>query len=115
MLSQGFEAVYHLHGGILKYLEEMPLADSLWEGDCFVFDRRVALSHGLKITGHKQCYACRRALTQTDLMHKDYQIGVSCHHCIHITSKERQAAFAMRQKQVEQAVLENRRHIGETR
>ena len=115
MLSIGFEEVYHLKGGILQYLEEIDEASSLWEGHCFVFDRRVALSHGLAITGMSQCYACRRALTPEDMLSEHYQKGVSCHHCIHITSKERQAAFANRQMQVEKALLNNMHHIGDAR
>lgn len=115
MLSIGFEEVYHLQGGILQYLEEIPESESLWEGSCFVFDRRVALSHGLKITGMGQCYACRRALTASEMQHRDYQKGVSCQYCINVTSKERQAAFANRQKQVERALLRDERHIGDTK
>ena len=112
MLKEGFEEVYHLKGGILKYLEEVAVAHSLWQGDCFVFDRRVAVGHGLELSDLGQCYACRRALTQEDMMHASYVKGVSCHRCVHITSKERQASFTERQKQVELAVLRHSKHIG---
>jgi UPF0176 protein len=112
MLQVGFEVVYHLKGGILKYLEEVDAAHSLWEGDCFVFDRRVAVGHGLELSDLGQCYACRRALTKVDMLHENYVKGVSCHRCVHITSKERQASFTERQKQVELAVLRHSKHIG---
>lgn len=115
MLSLGFEKVYHLRGGILQYLEEISKEDSLWEGSCFVFDRRVALTHGLVITGLKQCYACRRALTAEDRAHASYVKGVSCPHCVNITSKERQAAFLNRQQQVDRALKRNQHHIGDIR
>ncbi|WP_272880530.1 rhodanese-related sulfurtransferase [Candidatus Synchoanobacter obligatus] len=113
MLAQGFKKVYHLKGGVLKYLEEIQEEESLWEGACFVFDRRVALGHGLKITDHIQCYACRRALTPEDAMHPDYQKGVSCRYCIHMTSEARQASFVERQRQVEMAVSQGKEHIGQ--
>ncbi|MEC7030263.1 MAG: rhodanese-related sulfurtransferase [Pseudomonadota bacterium] len=112
MLSEGFEEVYHLKGGVLKYLEEIDRKNSLWEGDCFVFDRRVAVKHGLELSDLGQCYACRRALTVEDMQHPDYVKGVSCHRCVHITSKERQASFAERQRQVELAVMRSAKHIG---
>ena len=81
MLDQGFSEVFHLKGGILKYLEEVPEEDSKWEGDCFVFDRRVALNSQLEETDHELCFACREPLGQQELNSEDYVIGQSCPHC----------------------------------
>lgn len=82
LLSQGFEVVYHLQGGILKYLEEVPEAESLWEGECFVFDERVAIKQGLKIGSYGMCYACGHPISQADQASADYEIEVSCPYCI---------------------------------
>jgi UPF0176 protein len=112
MLNEGFEEVFHLKGGILQYLEDIPIEESLWEGDCFVFDRRVALGHGLKITGHKQCFACRRALTPIDILHAQYIEGVACHNCCVNNSNDQKKAFAQRQYQVMLAKHRSEKHIG---
>lgn len=112
MLACGFETIYHLKGGILQYLEDIPREESLWLGDCFVFDRRVALGHGLAITGHVQCYACRRALTVEDTKRSEYVEGISCHHCLHTKDGSKKAAFAERQKQVILAKQRSGQHIG---
>lgn len=103
MLGEGFEKVYHLKGGILQYLEDIKEEDSLWEGECFVFDRRVAIGHGLAITGYKQCFACRRALSQKDVLHQDYVEGISCHSCINTLSPEKKRSIVERQLQRELA------------
>ena len=79
--SKGFESVYHLQGGILQYLEDVGPEDSLWQGDCFVFDERVAVDHTLEPAGYIQCHACRRPLTSADTDHPHYVRGESCHHC----------------------------------
>jgi len=81
MLENGFDDVYHLKGGILKYLETQAEAESLWEGDCFVFDQRVAVTHGLEESDYDQCFACRRPITETEKLRNEYVKGVSCHNC----------------------------------
>lgn len=112
MLSKGFEKVYHLEGGILKYLEEVKQEDSLWEGDCFVFDQRVAVNHDLDPSGHEQCFACRAPLTPAQMNHESYQPGVSCEYCVTKTTPEQKASFIERQKQHQLAKKRGERHIG---
>lgn len=102
MLNEGFEEVYHLEGGILKYLEEVPESQSLWHGECFVFDQRVSVNHQLEKGRYSQCYGCRRPITEEDMQSSYYEKGVSCHHCYHETSAEQKSSFAMRQKQIDQ-------------
>ena len=111
--SQGYEHVYHLKGGILKYLEEVPENESLWEGDCFVFDHRIAVSHGLKTSNYTMCYGCRHPLSQSDREHHLYEEGVSCHRCAH-RSEEDKNRFRERQKQVALAEKRKTAHIGRT-
>ena len=89
MLSQGFENVYHLKGGILQYLEEVPHKESLWEGDCFVFDQRVTVNHHREQGNNTLCYGCRNPLTPENLLSIDYEEGVSCSYCIHNTSEKK--------------------------
>ena len=93
LLGQGVEEVYHLKGGILKYLEEVPAEESRWQGGCFVFDQRVAVGHGLRPTGHVMCHACRRPLLPADRQRAEYEEGVSCHHCIDEFDEARRARF----------------------
>lgn len=112
MLKMGFESVYHLKGGILQYLEDVDPSESTWEGDCFVFDQRVAVDHALNPSGHLQCFACRRPLIDSDLTHQDYTPGVSCHHCIQETSEAQKRHFTERQKQHELAKQRGEQHIG---
>jgi len=81
MLSQGFQEVYHLKGGILKYLEEIPTAESLWEGECFVFDQRIALTHGLASGTHDLCRSCGHPVSEFDKVTPQYQEGISCPYC----------------------------------
>ena len=81
MLKKGFKEVYHLDGGILKYLETIDNKDNLWQGECFVFDERVAVNKDLMPGSYVQCYACRRPLSNFDLKSSLYVVGVSCHHC----------------------------------
>jgi len=100
MLSKGFEEVYHLKGGILKYLEDMPLDQSLWNGDCFVFDRRVAVTHGLEESAYTICYGCRYPLSEDDLHHASYEEGVSCPHCVDTLTPEKAHAFRERHRQM---------------
>ncbi len=111
MLQQGFEEVYHLKGGILKYLEEVPESESSWEGDCFVFDNRVAVKHDLEQSKYDQCHACRRPITEADKQHADYQRGVSCHKCIHEQTDEQRERFSERQKQIDLAKARGEKHI----
>ena len=101
LLGQGVEDVYHLKGGILKYLEEVPEAQSTWQGDCFVFDNRVSVGHGLKIGEHSLCHACRRPLFPEDMMRAEFTVGVSCHQCVDETSDSDKERFRERQKQIE--------------
>ncbi len=113
MLEQGFEEVYQLNGGILKYLEEVSADESLWKGECFVFDSRVSIDHELAEGSYKQCFACRRPVSDEDMQSKDYQEGVSCPRCINETTEEQRSNFGERQYQVELAEQRNQKHIGE--
>ncbi len=112
MLNQGFEKVYQLNGGILKYIEEIETDKSLWEGECFVFDSRVAVDSELAKGNYEQCYACRRPLSEKDLQSNLYQKGISCPYCINETSDAQRASFRERQQQVELAEKRNEKHIG---
>jgi UPF0176 protein len=111
--SIGLREIFHLKGGILKYLEEVPEAESLWRGECFVFDERVSVVHGLRGGEAELCRACRRPLTAADRRSPDYRPGVSCGHCHDERSESDRARYAERQRQVE---LTDRRgakpHIG---
>lgn len=99
MLTKGFEEVYHLKGGILKYLENIPKEESLWDGDCFVFDRRVAVGHNLEESPYDLCYGCRYPITEEDRQNEAFEKGVSCPHCIDTLTEERAKAFRMRHEQ----------------
>ena len=112
MLELGFEEVYHLKGGILKYLEELPAEESLWKGECFVFDTRVAVDRDLAEGGYVQCHACRRPLSAEDLASPDYREGVSCPKCIGELDAERAARLEERHKQVTLAAERGDTHIG---
>ncbi len=109
--SRGYENVYHLQGGILKYLEETPKEESLWEGDCFVFDQRVSVKHGLEVGDYDMCHACRMPITQEDMNNEHYQKGVSCHHCFDVSNEKQRARFAERQKQIDLARMRDENHI----
>lgn len=112
MLEQGFEEVYQLNGGILKYLAEVSSDESLWQGECFVFDGRVSVDHDLAEGKYEQCFACRRPLSREDQQSKDYQQGVSCPYCIDEKTESQRAGFRERQYQVELAEQRNEKHIG---
>ncbi len=112
LIGQGVDEVYHLKGGILKYLEEVPAEHSTWDGECFVFDARVSVGHGLKIGPHLLCYACRRPIRPEDRDHPSYVEGVSCHHCIDETTEEDKNRFRERQKQVALAKARGKSHMG---
>ncbi|MCK0151505.1 rhodanese-related sulfurtransferase [Marivita sp. S6314] len=111
LLSQGVEDVYHLKGGILKYLEEVPQDESAWNGDCFVFDARVSVGHGLVEGPHHLCYACRRPILPEDLQKPSYEHGVSCHQCVDETSEDDKARFRERQKQIRLSEKRGERHL----
>lgn len=98
MLSQGFENVYHLKGGILKYLEDIPADDSKWDGDCFVFDQRVSVGHGLEEGDWKVCHACREPLSAEETQRPEFEHGISCHHCIDSLTPEREKSLRDRQQ-----------------
>ncbi|MCJ9430580.1 rhodanese-related sulfurtransferase [Kordiimonas marina] len=115
MKEQGFEDVYHLEGGILKYLEEVPADESLWQGECFVFDERVSVGHGLVPGPYDMCRACRRPIDETDKASPDFERGVSCPHCVHETTDEQKARYRERQHQVDLAQARGEAHIGATR
>lgn len=110
--QQGFDEVYHLEGGILKYLEDVPEEESLWEGECFVFDNRVTVNHKLEKGNYDQCHACRMPITEDDKQHVNYLAGVSCHHCYDSTSEEQRARFREREKQMQLAKQRGEIHIG---
>ena len=112
MVENGFEDVRHLKGGILAYLERVPESESLWNGDCFVFDERVAVGHGLSESDVELCRNCRLPLTPDDRAHPDFEPGVSCAACAGDLSESRRARLRERQKQVELAEARGERHIG---
>ncbi|GAC32566.1 oxygen-dependent tRNA uridine(34) hydroxylase TrhO [Paraglaciecola polaris] len=111
--EQGFDEVYHLEGGILKYLEEVPKTDTLWEGDCFVFDNRVAVNHDLQKSEYEQCYACRLPITEDDKKSPMFEAGASCPKCHGRHSEEQMKRFREREKQVNLAKDRNEAHVGE--
>jgi UPF0176 protein len=98
--SLGVEDVFHLKGGILKYLEEVPSAESLWRGECFVFDERVSVKHGLAEGEAELCRACRQPLTEQERLSPHYVAGVSCVHCHDARSEDDRARYAERHRQV---------------
>ena len=112
MKLNGFDDVYHLKGGILKYLETQPQDKSLWEGDCFVFDQRVAVKHGLEQSEYDQCYACRYPITDEEKTSPLYVKGVSCPRCHDKMSDAQRDRFAQRQKQIELAKARGDVHLG---
>jgi len=113
LMGQGVEEVYHLKGGILKYLEEVPQGQSKWDGDCFVFDARVSVGHGLEEGPHILCHACRRPIVPEDKTHPAFEQGVSCHQCIDETTEEDKGRFRERQKQMQLAKERGTHHIGD--
>lgn len=99
LLSQGFEEVYHLQGGILKYLEEVPTEESLWEGECFVFDQRVAVKHGLEVGTYELCPSCGHPISDEDKMSSQYEEGISCPYCFETLTEEKRRRQQARQQQ----------------
>jgi len=112
MKEQGFDEVYHLKGGILKYLEEVPEEESLWEGACFVFDERVSVVHGLAEGDHKLCHACRNPITPEVRLSPLFEEGVSCPSCYDDRTEEDRQRFRDRQQQIELAKKRGERHLG---
>ncbi|MFT5421821.1 MAG: UPF0176 protein [Candidatus Endobugula sp.] len=110
--EQGFNEVYHLKGGILKYLEAVPKEDSLWEGECFVFDNRVAVGHDLEKGSYDQCHGCRHPITDEDKLSQHYIAGVACPRCYDEQTEEQRQRFSERQKQIQLAKARNESHIG---
>jgi len=114
MMNEGFDEVYHLEGGILKYLEEVAPEKSLWQGECFVFDQRVAIKQGLEIGEFDQCYACRYPLSKDDMKSDKYTPGISCPYCYNTHTPEKLKSLTERQRQVILAKERGLNHIGQT-
>lgn len=112
MLEQGFSEVYHLKGGILKYLEDIPEEQSLWEGECFVFDERVGVKHGLAIGEYEFCRSCRFPISPQDKLSSKYEEGVSCPHCYDTITEEKKRRAQARHFQVKLAQARGQKHIG---
>ncbi len=113
MLQEGFEEVYHLEGGILKYLEEVPKEESLWEGECFVFDNRVAVDHDLEKGHYDMCHGCRYPISEEDMQSPHYEAGVSCPYCYDKLTEDQLKRFRDRQKQIQLAKQRGEKHIGD--
>jgi UPF0176 protein len=112
LVQNGFEEVYHLKGGILNYLEKIDPENSKWKGECFVFDHRVAVTHGLKDGQTKLCFSCRWPLSQEDFESPDFEEGVSCPRCSPKLTAERREGLRERQRQMALARKRNTQHIG---
>ena len=112
MLNEGFEHVYHLKGGILKYLEEVPQEQSLWQGGCFVFDERVAVGHGLQVMDFSICHGCLRPVSADDRKSPKFEEGVCCPACTDGLTEVQKASNRERQKQVDLAVKRGAKHLG---
>ncbi len=115
MKYEGFEEVYHLKGGILKYLEDVPKEESLWEGECFVFDNRVSVNHDLMPGDHVSCYACRMPLSPEERLSEHYIEGIQCHYCHDVLTDKARKGNMERQRQVVLAAERHQQHIGATR
>jgi UPF0176 protein len=109
--AEGIEDVFHLHGGILKYLETVPEPETKWRGECYVFDERVSVRHDLTPGEHVLCHACGRPVSPEGRQHKDYVEGISCAACIREMTDDQRARFAERQRQIELARARGERHI----
>jgi len=110
--SLGFDDVFHLKGGILRYLENVPAEQSLWQGECFVFDERVSVGHGLAVGDTSLCRACRHPLTPEERLSPKFREGVSCERCFDVTSEADKTRFAERHRQVKLATARGEGHIG---
>lgn len=112
MKAKGFKNIFHLQGGILNYMEKVDEEDSLWKGECFVFDDRVALNHNLEVGSYDMCHGCRMPITDADKLKEEYERGVSCLNCFYEKTPEQKKRYADRQKQVDLAKVRNEKHIG---
>lgn len=112
MLEEGFDEVYHLKGGILKYLENVPEEKSLWDGQCFVFDDRVSVGHGVEVGEYDQCHACRFPITETEKQSPKYVRGVSCPRCFDTQTEKNKRRAQERQKQIDLARNRGEAHLG---
>ncbi|MBT3851012.1 MAG: rhodanese-related sulfurtransferase [Gammaproteobacteria bacterium] len=112
MKAKGFENIFHLQGGILNYMEKVDEDQSLWEGECFVFDDRVALNHKLDVGSYDMCHGCRMPITEEDKTSKKFSKGISCPNCFDQKTPEQRKRYAERQKQVDLAKKRNEKHIG---
>jgi len=110
--EQGFDEVYHLEGGVLKYLEEVPEEETMWKGECFVFDNRVSVNHQLEKGQYDQCHGCRLPITEEDKKSDKYMQGVSCHQCHDSLSEEQKQRFLEREKQIRLSEQRGQNHIG---
>ncbi len=110
--AQGLEEVYHLQGGILQYLESVPQEESLWQGECFVFDQRATVGHGLATGSYTLCHACRRPVSETDRTSKLYEAGVSCPACHAERSDDQRASCRERHRQEGIAAARGEAHVG---
>jgi len=111
--SKGFKNVFHLQGGILKYLEEVNEEESLWEGECFVFDDRVAVKHNLELGKYDQCHACRFPITEDDKMHPHYEKGASCPRCYGTKDSSQVSRYREREKQIKLSKQRGEEHLGD--
>ena len=112
MKNEGFKNVYHLKGGILKYLENIDIKNSLWQGECFVFDDRVSVKHDLSQGDYDLCHGCRMPITEQEKLSNNYVKGVSCSHCVTVKSSEQVQRYKSRQKQINLAKAKNKSHLG---
>ena len=112
MKNEGFEKVYHLKGGILKYLEETETQNSLWQGECFVFDDRVSVKHDLSEGSYDLCHGCRMPITEEDKLSSHYVKGVSCSNCVNEKTSSQIQRYKTRQKQINLAKAKNKNHLG---
>ncbi|MGI9553338.1 MAG: rhodanese-related sulfurtransferase, partial [Thermodesulfobacteriota bacterium] len=112
MIREGFSEVYHLQGGILKYLEDVPGEESLWQGECFVFDNRTSVDHDLENGVHDLCHNCRYPVSPKDMESSFYEKGVSCPRCYDTITETRKKSLEERNKQILLAKQRNRPHLG---
>ena len=113
LLGQGVNEVYHLKGGILKYLEEVPPEASKWDGECYVFDGRVSVGHGLVPGDYDSCHACRRPISDADKQRPEYERGACCHHCVNEYTQADRDRFRERQRQLDLARARGEKHFAE--
>lgn len=113
-MSEGFEEVYQLNGGVLNYFDKVNKEDQLWKGECFVFDERVSVNPDLEEGNFEQCFGCRRPISNEDICSKKYKKGVSCPYCYDTSSDEDKTRFAQRQKQIELAESKGLKHMGKS-